>query len=61
MSQPCFVDNIEFDQDGWTHSGSSDNWHITTHKSNSPTHSWYSGVEDTWQYTNLNDASLISP
>ncbi len=60
-NQPGFVDNIESGQGGWTHSGSNDNWHITTHKSNSPTHSWYSGVENTWQYTNLNDASLISP
>lgn len=60
-NQPGFVDNIESGQGGWTHSGGNDNWHITTHKSNSPTHSWYSGVEGTWQYTNLNDASLISP
>lgn len=60
-NQPGFVDNIESGQGNWTHSGGNDNWHITTHKSNSPTHSWYSGVENTWQYTNLNDASLVSP
>jgi len=60
-NQPGFVDNIESGQGGWSHSGGNDNWHITTHKSNSPTHSWYCGVENTWQYTNLNDASLISP
>lgn len=60
-NQPGFSDNIESGQGNWTHSGGNDNWHITTHKSNSPTHSWYCGVENTWQYTNLNDASLISP
>ena len=60
-NQPGFTDNIESGQGSWTHSGGNDNWHITTHKSNSPTHSWYCGVEGSWQYTNLNDASLVSP
>lgn len=60
-TQPGFSDNIESGQGNWTHSGTSDNWHITEYKSNSPTHSWYSGVEGSWQYTNENDASLVSP
>lgn len=56
-----FSDNMESGQGGWTHTGSIDNWHLTEHKSNSPTHSWYCGVENTWQYTDRNDASLVSP
>jgi len=60
-NQPGFSDNIEAGQGGWTHSGGNDNWHITTYKSHSPTRSWYSGVESNYQYTNLNDASLVSP
>ncbi|MEO0162041.1 MAG: Omp28-related outer membrane protein [candidate division WOR-3 bacterium] len=58
---PGFSDNIESGQGNWIHSGINDNWHITTYKSHSPTHSWYCGVENSWQYTNENDASLVSP
>ncbi|MGB3340325.1 MAG: Omp28-related outer membrane protein [bacterium] len=56
-----FSDNIESGQGSWTHTGSNDNWHITEHKSSSPTHSWYCGLEGSWQYTDRNDASLITP
>jgi len=58
---PGFSDDIESGQNGWTHYGTRDNWHITQYKSHSPTHSWYSGVEGSWQYTNENDAYLVSP
>jgi len=60
-TQSGFSDDIESGQGAWTHSGTGDNWHITEHKSNSPTHSWYSGLEGSWLYTNENIASLISP
>lgn len=56
-----FSDDIESDTGGWSHSGILDHWHITTHKSNSPTHSWYCGLENSWQYMNENDASLMTP
>ena len=56
-----FSDNMESGQGLWTHTGSNDNWHLTEHKSNSPTHSWYCGLEGSWQYTDRNDASLITP
>ncbi len=59
-TRPGFSDNIESGQGNWTHSGINDNWHITTHKSNSPSHSWYCGAEGSWQYTNENDARLVS-
>ncbi len=58
---PGFADDIEAGQGSWVHSGTNDNWHITTHRSHSTTHSWYCGLENTWQYTNSNDASLITP
>lgn len=60
-TQPGIADNMESGEGNWTHSGIYDNWHLTEHKSNSPTHSWYCGVEGLWHYTNQNDASLISP
>lgn len=56
-----FSDDIESGTGGWTHSGILDHWHITEHKSNSPTHSWYCGFENSWQYSNENDASLTTP
>ncbi len=60
-SAPGISDDVESGQGGWTHSGILDNWHITAHKSNSPTHSWYCGYETIWHYIDENDASLISP
>lgn len=58
---PGFYDDIEAGQGNWTHWGTYDNWHITTYKSHSPTHSWYCGLESNHQYTNENDASLATP
>ncbi len=59
--QPGFSDDMESGQGDWTHSGGNDNWHITTYKSHSPNSSWYCGNESNHQYSNLVDASLISP
>lgn len=64
VNQSGFSDDMESGQGDWTHSGYggvNDNWHLTTYKSHSSSHSWYSGQESNHQYTNLNDASLISP
>jgi hypothetical protein len=56
-----FSDDVERGANGWTHSGTSDNWHQTTHRSQSPSSSWYCGSEGTWQYTAENDARLVTP
>jgi len=56
-----FSDDAERGANGWTHSGRGDVWHQTTHRSQSPSNSWYSGVEGSWQYTNENDARLVTP
>ena len=58
---PGFYDSMETGTNGWTHNGISDGWHQTTHRSTSPSHSWYCGIENTWQYSNENDARLMSP
>lgn len=58
---PGFSDNMEAGQRGWLHSGIRDNWHLSTYRSSSPTHSWYCGVEASHQYTNENDARLMTP
>ncbi len=56
-----FSDDVERGDNGWTHSGTNDNWHRTTHRSQSPTSSWYCGVEGSWQYTGENIARLVTP
>ena len=55
-----FYDDVESGEDGWTYDGL---WHITEHRSYSPTHSWYYGVEDVWNYDNgdRNFGNLTSP
>jgi hypothetical protein len=60
-STPGFSDDIESGSGSWRHSGIQDNWHITEHRSHSQTHSWYCGMENSWQYSNENDARLVSP
>ncbi len=60
-----FEDNMEGGANGWTsvaYSGS-DLWHQSTLNSNSPTHSWWAGIEGPGTYGNggrINSA-LISP
>ena len=56
-----FQDDMEAGINGWTHGGLNEQWHQTTHRSNSPSHSWYCGTEGTWQYTFENDARLVTP
>ena len=56
-----FLDNMEYGDHGWTHSGIRDGWHLTTHRNSSPTHSWYCGIEGSWAYSDENDARLGSP
>ena len=60
-NHPGFFDNVENGVGEWTHGGINDYWHITTRKSYSPHHSWYSSDESTHRYTNNMDAYLESP
>jgi hypothetical protein len=56
-----FADNMEHGQGSWSHSGTRDGWHQSTYRSNSPTHSWYCGIESNHQYNDENDAWLMTP
>ncbi len=69
-----FEDDIESGNKGWNRSwtirsnktwGEDDPvlWHITEHRSTSPTHSWYYGIEEQWNYNTgtTNNGSLVSP
>lgn len=55
-----FADSMENGAGTWTHTGSGDLWHITTHSSHSPTHSWYCGNEGSWTYNDDMDCRLVS-
>ena len=56
-----FQDDMESGVDGWTHFGTSDLWHLTTHRYSSSNHSWYVGNEDSWEYNNSQHCWLVSP
>jgi len=56
-----FFDDVENGEGGWTHSGTIDEWHITTHRSYSGEHSWYCGNEGIWEYNRGFTAYLVSP
>ncbi len=56
-----FQDDMESGVNGWTHSGTNDLWHQTTHRSHSVTHSWYCGNEGSWEYANYEHCWLVSP
>ena len=58
---PGLFDDFESGEGEWTHTGTSDYWHLTQHRSYSPEHSFYCGYENAWVYPNQSDASLISP
>jgi hypothetical protein len=48
---PSFWDDVENGIGDWAHGGNEDQWHISTSKSYSPTHSWHSGYKkymDSW-------------
>jgi hypothetical protein len=60
-----FYDTIENGEGGWTHAanqaGWTDQWHISTEKSHSPTHAWKCGDTGTGTYANHMDAVLVTP
>jgi hypothetical protein len=47
-----FADDVESGETKWTHGGTGDRWHISTHRVHSGSHSWYCGDEGTRQYAN---------
>lgn len=58
---PGLVENMEFGPHGWTHDGIRDGWHLSEYRSSSPTHAWYCGLEYNHQYSDENDARLMTP
>ncbi len=60
-----FQEAVENGQGAWTHdfqtSGFDDQWHISTTRSHSPSHSWKCGDTGTGNYQNRLDAVLMTP
>lgn len=56
-----FADDMEGGENGWSHGGTSDKWHLTTHRSNSGNTSWYCGEEGSWFYSSDFTAYLYTP
>jgi len=60
VGETGFADNMEGDR-GWTHSGTPDLWHLSSHRSHSGSLSWYCGYDVTYHYADNMEASLVSP
>jgi len=56
-----FADDMEGGENGWSHTGTSDEWHLTAHKSHSGNSSWYCGNEGSWLYSSDFTAYLYTP
>lgn len=54
------ADDVESGIGGWTSGGAVDLWHISSRRSDSPTHSWYCGYDGTGQYDNDMNCCLLS-
>lgn len=60
VGETGFADDMEGDR-GWTHNGTLDLWHLSSHRSHSGNLSWYCGYDVTHHYADNMEASLTSP
>jgi len=56
-----FVDDIESGENGWTHSGTGDQWHIETARFHGGANSWKCGGSGTSDHGNNMDCTLETP
>jgi len=55
IGEPGFEDDMEGGAGEWTHGGTGDLWHLSTHKAHSGNSSWYNGIEGSWYFNdNMN-------
>ena len=52
IGEPEFEDDMESGTSLWTHGGTGDLWHLTSHRKHSGDWSWYNGIEDSWHFNN---------
>lgn len=56
-----FAHDFESGASGWTHDGTSDLWHLGSHRVHSGAASWYCGQDGVWGYINDMACRLDSP
>jgi hypothetical protein len=56
-----FMDDVESGENGWTHAGQNDAWHVSSVRAYSGSNAWYFGSDSTLQYPNSAKAWLDSP
>ncbi len=61
IGEAGFEDDMESGAGGWTHQGTGDMWHLTSHRANSGDSSWYNGNEGSWNFENNMNCRLKSP
>jgi hypothetical protein len=52
IGEPGFEDDMESGAGEWTHGGTGDLWHLSTHRAHSGDFSWYNGIEGSWYFNN---------
>jgi len=55
-----FSDDMESGTAKWSHSGSLDNWHLSTYRKHAGSYSWYCGLESTHKYESNSSGQLTS-
>ena len=55
-----FADDMESGTAKWSHSGSLDNWHLSSYRKHGGGYSWYCGLESTHKYESNSDGQLLS-
>jgi hypothetical protein len=62
VGEPGFGDDMESGRDQWTHGGTGDLWHLSSHRTHSGDSSWYNGIENSWYFNdNMNCWLQSSP
>jgi hypothetical protein len=60
VGEPGFEDDMESGAGEWTHGGTGDLWHFSTHRAHSGDWSWYNGIEGSWYFNDNMDCWLRS-
>jgi len=60
IGETGFYDNMENGEDNWTHSGTDDLWHLTSHRKFSGDYSWYCGNEGQFVYNDNIEEFLVA-
>jgi hypothetical protein len=60
IGESGFEDDLESGTGMWSHGGTGDLWHLSTHRVHSGSYSWYNGIESSWYFNNGMNCWLLS-